>query len=709
MLVVGNPVSWREHTSGNKPNSCSDDSATTTTASNQYGNIIGVTCCDSLTSSTGSRPSCKKQVNYATAEAHCVANNKVLCSVAQIEGGAGKGTGCSFDAYHVWTRDTCEGTGDCIYSTTEGTFGGSFELAAGDYISVEVTSGSGFAQCAGGDTIKLKSDACALMPLQDDKSYNAFGITVPRFLINLFGLQFDATNMQYNGVKDSSTSSAAKKLQAMEDAGYEPVGADESGLCFAYSGSTSSPDDIGIGASGLLVANSGLLSVEYLAAGFSLDGDLQLTTTAGRWNGQSDFETAVATPFTVTGQYYQAAAFEMSAFDFTLAGVTVEISFEVVGKILIDLKSPSGDDMKKVFTALANPETYKDMSASSLPGAQITIDGAFGFVVALGRHFTFAADLGGATISLGMNMGDQSEYSGYSNGIYATASTDSCLTDLFPPLGTLSNMKCGGTSIFANLCIDFKQAFYITNTGMGYATAFSMELGGISADFNADLSVNSAVDLTISGNIGSNIGDFAFAAATTLGFTLTTGSTASPSGHVNVALECGGSCSNIFGDILDLVKNQIWKKLSDSFTEQEEQELQDTESQLANMKQGDRNGWGGANKVVNTVASTVESTANDFANLVTDWADIEPTLTWDTPTITGDVCGWSLKAGVKVKVASSFATVEKSISATVAFSAEDMGNAVTDALSTAFGNIVGDFSSVWQDTSRRRRRRRSWG
>ena len=98
--------------------------------------------------------------------------------------------------------------------------------------------------------------------------------------------------------------------------------------------------------------------------------------------------------------------------------------------------------------------------------------------------------------------------------------------------------------------------------GMGYATAFSMELGGISADFNADLSVNSAVDLTISGNIGSNIGDFAFAAATTLGFTLTTGSTASPSGHVNVALECGGSCSNIFGDILDLVKRECGQCVS---------------------------------------------------------------------------------------------------------------------------------------------------
>ena len=49
-------------------------------------------------------------------------------------------------------------------------------------------------------------------------------------------------------------------------------------------------------------------------------------------------------------------------------------------------------------------------------------------------------------------------------------------------------------------------------------------------------------------------------------------------------------------------------------------------------------------------------------------------------------------------VASSFATVEKSISATVVFSAEDMGNAVTDALSTAFGNIESDlllcFSSL---------------
>jgi len=108
-LVVGNPGKWRRHASGNKPNSCSDDSATTTIASNQHGSKIGVTCCTSLTSSKGSRPNCKQQVNYATAKAHCESKNKVLCSVAQIEGGAGRGTGCSFDAYLVWTRDTCGG------------------------------------------------------------------------------------------------------------------------------------------------------------------------------------------------------------------------------------------------------------------------------------------------------------------------------------------------------------------------------------------------------------------------------------------------------------------------------------------------------------------------------------------------------------------------------------------------------------------------
>lgn len=631
------------------------------------------------------------------------------------------------------------GSDGCIYSTTEGTFGGSFEFAAGDYISVEVSSGSGFAQCAEGDAIKQKSDACELIPLQDDDYYNAFGITLPNFIINLFGLEFDAADMLYNGVKDSSTSSAAKKLQAMEEAGYAGSTASGSGLCFAYPASTSSPHDVGFGASGLLVATcciSGTvlqcpcvtdgapeISVEYLAAGFSLDGDLELETSAGRWNGESDFEAAVATPFTVTGHYYQAAAIGMSAFDFTLAGVSVEISFELVGKILVDLKAPSGDDMKKVFTALADPTTYQNMGASSLPGAQITIDGAFGFEVALGPGFTFGADLGAATISFGMNMGDQSEYAGYSNGIYATAYTDSCLTDLFPPLATLSDMKCNGASIFADLCIEYKQAFYITNTGMGYATAFSMEFGGIGADFNAELTVNSNVDLTISGSISANIGDFTFAAATTLGFTQALGS-GSPAGFVRVELDCGGSCSNIFGSIADFVRDKIWKQLADMFTGQEEQELQDTESQLANMKQ--RDAWKikhrhhahinvakTVNTVVNTantVASAIEDAANDFANLVTDWADIEPSLTFATPTITGDVCGWTLEVSLTVKVSNSLATVSKSISATVAFSAADMGDAVAEALSNAFTNIVGDFSSVWQDTSRRRRRRRSgWG
>ena len=109
-LVVGNTAKWRQHRSGNKGNSCSDDTATTTVASNQYGSKIGVTCCNSLTSSAGSRPGCMEQVNYTTAKAHCESNGKVLCSVAQIEGGAGRGTGCKFDAYLVWTRDTCAGT-----------------------------------------------------------------------------------------------------------------------------------------------------------------------------------------------------------------------------------------------------------------------------------------------------------------------------------------------------------------------------------------------------------------------------------------------------------------------------------------------------------------------------------------------------------------------------------------------------------------------
>jgi hypothetical protein len=72
--------------------------------------VLGVTCCDSETSTTGDRPGCKQKLDFDQAEAHCAVTGQVLCSRAQISGGAGTGTGCGFDTHHVWTRDACETT-----------------------------------------------------------------------------------------------------------------------------------------------------------------------------------------------------------------------------------------------------------------------------------------------------------------------------------------------------------------------------------------------------------------------------------------------------------------------------------------------------------------------------------------------------------------------------------------------------------------------
>jgi hypothetical protein len=59
MTVVGNVAVWRNHNSGKKENTCAADDATKTDAKNQYGDAIGVTCCNA-DGTKGSRPGCKK-------------------------------------------------------------------------------------------------------------------------------------------------------------------------------------------------------------------------------------------------------------------------------------------------------------------------------------------------------------------------------------------------------------------------------------------------------------------------------------------------------------------------------------------------------------------------------------------------------------------------------------------------------------------------
>ena len=101
---------------GIKANECLPNESKTGSITNDYGNKIGVQCCDQ--SGVGRRDSvdgldCVGQQNGATYDEAWTACNDVgmrLCTVQEVEAKVGQGHGCFFDAYHVWTSDPC-GTG----------------------------------------------------------------------------------------------------------------------------------------------------------------------------------------------------------------------------------------------------------------------------------------------------------------------------------------------------------------------------------------------------------------------------------------------------------------------------------------------------------------------------------------------------------------------------------------------------------------------
>ena len=67
---------------------------------------VGVTCCDS--NGVGTRPECWQRVGYETAKNNCKSKGLFLCTKTQIENGAGREKGCTFDDAMIWTSDVCE-------------------------------------------------------------------------------------------------------------------------------------------------------------------------------------------------------------------------------------------------------------------------------------------------------------------------------------------------------------------------------------------------------------------------------------------------------------------------------------------------------------------------------------------------------------------------------------------------------------------------
>jgi hypothetical protein len=112
IVVAGNPRTNRLGRYGAvKGAECLEDTAAAGSVTNRFGNALGVTCCDA--DGLGSRPGCRSAATFVEAEAHCAALGLGLCSLEQVEGGAGAQTGCSFDHYAVRTADLCSRPAGC--------------------------------------------------------------------------------------------------------------------------------------------------------------------------------------------------------------------------------------------------------------------------------------------------------------------------------------------------------------------------------------------------------------------------------------------------------------------------------------------------------------------------------------------------------------------------------------------------------------------
>jgi len=99
----------------NKVDECAPDHSTHSVQSNEAGNDIGTQCCSDdgtqpFRHSTSPSGDCSDAIglNFAEAEQYCTENGYRLCTRDEILSiGHGPWHGCSFDAFLVWTADSC--------------------------------------------------------------------------------------------------------------------------------------------------------------------------------------------------------------------------------------------------------------------------------------------------------------------------------------------------------------------------------------------------------------------------------------------------------------------------------------------------------------------------------------------------------------------------------------------------------------------------
>merc|ERR1711998_708173 len=442
---------------------------------------------------------------------------------------ASVGQCCHFPTNPIHTGSTVTLNGGV--TRNPGTGGFHFEHE-GEAFAASISSGKIVMQCTAGSAVKEAGATCGLLPISDSSTWNALGFDLPSIELGFFGLTFDVSGQLMENMADAIPASWSKSTvvaDAVRGANSGDTPDSGGGMCFAYQNWASGcGGGFAFAQSGLLSAKCGIsasvvycgpnpptggpsVTLSLLSGGFSPARDLSQDSFIGFWKG-GDLATALATPLSARGVLSLMGSITFDAFDF--AGMEIEVS--VVGQMMVDVKvSDPVPKIKAILKSMFSGDLkgLVTNAKNAIPPFQLTMSGAVTIGVTLGSGFEFEMSPGSAGFTLGYGM--NSDTNGFSDGVYAAANFNMCVTDMVPPLAH-SFFKCGGRAIFQNICRSASVAMYLNpSKGFGLAAKFSAQIvDAIQADISMSIDMGktemaAALQLNIAGakaNLGATIG-----------------------------------------------------------------------------------------------------------------------------------------------------------------------------------------------------------
>jgi len=569
--------------------------------------------------------------------------------------------------------------------------------SSGDVV-LKASTGKVVILCSNGKKVRAASPTCGMLPIADGSSgWNALGFNLPSITLTMFGMTLNiGAKIVDNLMKDLSgaTGIPGKKMAGggMCFASQIPGGGCGNGFAIAQSGMLSAKCTLmgsvpycGPG----IKSGAPSITVTFLSVAFSPERSLSQKPAVGFWTGNGALKSALARPRTFPGVFAIMGATKLSAFDFQGLKVMVML----VGKMILDVKLDPVRRTKEVFKSLMAGDINRLINAASVP-FQFTLSGTFKVTVALAPAFTFGFSPGGAGITFGFQMAR--ETGGASDGFFAAANFNLCLSQMVPPLAS-DFFKCHGKNVFTKICVSSAAGLFLSKKGFGFKAQFSLNLASwFHASWEMGISTSEA---DIAASVGGKIGSKGFSVRVRVGFTFSKRSAARP--YVQASLPGGaGAVLKACASIANSIVSDLTKTVKGWFGEMQ-LELPEAAGQprklLNAAAAGDavkrRRRW-------NKHRWHKHHPHRWHAHHPHRWHVHAPHMHFNVGSVSikfekaemeASICAIMLKLSVKVSASVGGAAKSAKFSFSVKFGTGDLQNAIKSAINSAFGKLKRNF------------------